>query len=145
MRKPLDAHGIHTSQDDRFAMTFSLASYTGINLLGNNTRCIKIMPSDGSVDVLMPKKIDTLEDMTLNDPNNDRSYGNRTSELPDGKYYWLNAPIDGFALNEFENEWLRAVDVELSGKSKNRNSHKHVIYRAVVDKDDREIVLDEAF
>jgi len=145
MRKPLDAHGIHTSQDDRFAMTFSTGSYTGLNLLGNNTRCIKIMPSDGSVDVLMPKKIDTLEEVTLNDPNNDRSYGNRTSELPNGKYYWLNAPVDGFVLNEFEDAWLRAVDVELSGKSKNRSSHKHVIYRAVVDKDDREIVLDEAF
>lgn len=145
MKKPLDAHGIHTSRDDRFAMTFSTGSYTGLNLLGNNPRCIKIMPSDGSVDVLLPRKFELLEEETLNDPNNDRSYGNRTSELPDGKYYWLNAPVDGFVLDEFEDEWLSAVDVELSGKSKSRNSHEHVIYRAVVDNDDREIVLDEAF
>jgi len=144
-KKPLDAHGIHTSEDDRFAMTFSTGSYVGLNLLGNNARCIKIMPADKSVDVLMPKQFETLEEVTLNDPNKNRSYGNRTTELPEGKYYWLNAPVNGFVLSEFEDEWLRAVDVELNGKSKNRNSHENVIYRAVVDDDDRKIVLNDAF
>jgi len=145
MNKPLDAHGIHTSEDDRFAMTFSTGSYVGLNLLGNGARCIKIMPADESVDVLMPKQFTILETVTLNDPNKDRGYGNRTSELSEGKYYWINAPVDGFVLSEFEDEWLRAADVELDGKSKNRDSHKHVIYRAVVDEDDREIVLNDAF
>jgi len=42
MNKPLDAHGIHTSEDDRFAMTFSTGSYVGLNLLGNGARCIKM-------------------------------------------------------------------------------------------------------
>lgn len=143
MKKPLDANDIRPS-DESFATTLSTGQYEGVILEGN-ARCIKIMPNDKSVDVLMPRQNSDLEEITLNDPTNDRSYGVNTTELPNGKYYWLNAPLNGFILAEYEDEWLEACKVELTGPSSNRPGHQPVVFRAINNDADRRQVLDEAF
>ncbi len=143
MKKPLDANDIRPG-DESFATTLSTGQYEGIKLEGN-ARCIKIMPNDKSVDVLMPRQVSYFEEITLNDPSNDRSYGVNTTELPNGKYYWLNAPLNGFILAEYEDEWLEASKVELTGPSSNRSGHEPVVFRAISNDADRRQVLDDAF
>lgn len=143
MKKALEANSIR-STDECFATTFSTGSYKGITL-GGNARCIKIMPSDESIDVLMPRKINEFEDITLNRPGNDRSYGVNTTELPNGKYYWLPTPEADSVLTEYEDDWIEATKVELSGPSSNRNTHENVIYRAIVEESSRKAVLNDAF
>lgn len=93
----------------------------------------------------MPDTFDLLDEVTLNSPNKDYDYGGATTELPEGKYYHLNASLDDFVLNDFEDEWLRAAKVELNGKAQKRDAHKHVIYRVVADADARRTALDDAF
>ena len=143
MDKAIEANNIRPD-DDCFATTFSTGSYEGIILEGN-ARCIKIMPSDESIDILMPRKIDKFEEITLNRPNNDRSYGVNTTELPNGKYYWLPTPEADSVLTDYENDWIEATKVELSGPSSNRDGHENVIYRAIVEESSREAVLNDAF
>jgi hypothetical protein len=142
MNKALEANNIH-SDDDCFATTFSTGSYEGITLEGN-ARCIKIMPKDESIDVLMPRKIDKFEEITLNRSSNDRSYGVNTTELPNGKYYWLPTPEADSVLTDYEKDWIEATKVELSGPSSNRGGHENVIYRAVVEESSREALLNDA-
>jgi len=146
IKRPIDAKGIKSPENDCFSTTLNTGSYNGISLLGSTIRCIKIMPADESVDVIMPKKYDKLENNTLNSPRRDADYHGKTTKMPNGRKYWLEAPLDDFILEEFEEDWLKAAKIELNGNNNNNPSgHKKVVYQAVTDINARETVLDDAF
>jgi hypothetical protein len=144
MKKPLESKGISSSNNKSFRTTFSSSPYAGIKLIGSTAICIKLMTADESVMVLMPRKFEELEKENI--PFDNRSFDRRKEGLPDGRWYWFNAPMNGFVLDEFEDAWLEATDIELSGTSdKNIESHEQVAYRAITDKKCRETALEDAF
>jgi hypothetical protein len=146
MEKPLESKGIYSSANECFKITLTSGSpskqYAGITLLGSRIRCIKIIPPDQGVDVIVAGRIEKLEKETINSPDRDADYPG----THDGRKYYLNAPLDGFVLSEFEDEWLELTDIELSGKGTvSIGTHNRAAYRAITDEEDRKRVLADAF
>lgn len=107
--------------------------------------CLKGFPDKQMIGAILPHNSDAIEDLREEATHTGQFSG---SDRPDPYYYALPAPSAGdFFIEDYEEDWIRALqnEVKRGYRRRNEDAHEPAVYRAAVDIDYREQVLDEAF
>jgi len=106
--------------------------------------CLKGFPSEGKVAAILPHDSAAIDELAAAATYTQRFEGNSG---PDPYYYQLPASTGDFFIEEFEDDWLRAVQeqCDIDRNARNPGTHEPAVCIAALDSTYRERVLDDAF
>lgn len=106
--------------------------------------CLKGFPSESKVAAILPADSAAIDELEADATYTERFSGNSGAEP---YYYQLPASAGDFFIEEYEEDWLRAVQeqCDIDRNARNPGAHKPAVCIAALDSVYRERVLDEAF
>mgnify|MGYP006293099357 CR=1 FL=1 len=128
--------------DERIATTIPKPDKIPVNI--NQRYVLTTYPDQGKIGIILPGDSDAVEELVeyISD------WG-QFSTPDETDPYWFEFPnsLDEFISGKIEEDWQRAVKRELTraDRSSHRNSHNSAVYRAAVDNQYRQKILNVAF
>lgn len=106
--------------------------------------CLKGFPSEGKVAAILPADSAAIDELKADATYTERFSGNSGT---DPYYYQLPASAGDFFIEEYEDDWLRAVQeqCDIDRNARNPGAHEPAVCIAALDSAYRERVLADAF
>lgn len=106
--------------------------------------CLKGFPSESKVAAILPADSAAIDELEADATYTERFSGNSGTEP---YYYQLPASAGDFFIEEYEEDWLRAVQeqCDIDRNARNPGAHEPAVCIAALDSVYRERVLDDAF
>lgn len=111
----------------------------------NRRYCLKGYLDQEAVGAMLPRSSAGIEELK-EDATYTTEFSGSASEA-DPYYYKIPTSFDDFFLEEYEDDWKQAIQNERTRgeRSPYRDSHNPVVYRAAVDREYRDEILDSVF